>query len=726
MPFSIHGHRPSWVRRDPAATPDTRVPPTEPQAAPVKTYHLGLIKVKVKPQTTPLQAALLRQLAVNLQPSPPQSNRALLAYWTVWAQSGGAADGDRNEALIRMRDFLNQNRPDRSLNLAGLQLTSLPKHLPPTVETLDVSRNQLTRLPENLPPTLKVLDASLNQLTSLPQELPHSLEQLIAGGNALHQLPELPTSLVHLSVPDNTLRALPQLPASLVDLDASDNHLIALPELPQGLRTLRVKVNSLPELPNLPDSLTELLAYRNELKSLQDPLPLGLTTLAISSNQLTSLPSNLSELRSLRFLHAASNQLDSVPVLPPSLRELWVADNRLHSLPELPDSLTLLWFARNQISSLPDPLPRSLESIDASQNLIASLPSNITTQLGPHCTVDVIDNPLVQSARDDLIAAVNAQDYQGPTFIGHDLAHLPAAGVVRPLPEAVAEWYPPGERSAVMEKWNALSGTPGAEDFSRFLDRLRRSVNGSNPQLKHANAEWLSHLAEHGPLRDQAFAISVEAATRCDDFVASTLNRMKRVRLWSDVESGAFDERLPDLVNLARQMFRLDKLDTIAKAKVDSLFRVDETEVYLAYQVKLIKRLDLPLDTPDMQFFVDSKVTKADLDQAEAHVRASEETDFVAFLSADWPPWQSVLKRQNPAAHAAAEDDLIEAVSGDQFEALVTERLKPDGLEQDEGARTLMGRQLSREIELSIKLKLTASFFEERQLTPLLAPPDDH
>ncbi len=99
------------------------------------------------------------------------------------------------------------------------------------------------------------------------------------------------------------------------------------------------------------------------------------------------------------------------------------------------------------------------------------------------------------------------------------------------------------------------------------MDRFGATVNASNPEFKRATVEWLSHLAAHPELRKESFRISEEATTSCEDRVSLSLNAMKQARLATDVDSGHYDHRLPELVKLARGMFRIDRLEDIARGK---------------------------------------------------------------------------------------------------------------------------------------------------------------
>lgn len=108
------------------------------------------------------------------------------AAWDSWAE-GGSSEENRTEAVARMKLWLNQNGRSGSLDLMGLNLTSLPE-LPPGLQALEADDNSLASLPE-LPPGLEYLNASNNSLASLPT-LPPVSTNLRVYGNRLTSLPE--------------------------------------------------------------------------------------------------------------------------------------------------------------------------------------------------------------------------------------------------------------------------------------------------------------------------------------------------------------------------------------------------------------------------------------------------------------------------------------------------------------------------------------------------------
>lgn len=103
-----------------------------------------------------------------------------------------------------------RSRPlGKTLDLASLGLTSLPKTLPASIEHLDASFNCLTVLPDTLPEGLTELDVSANQLRQLPTRLPTSMVRLDAAANKLSNLPEnLPVTLKEVNAMQNQILGL--------------------------------------------------------------------------------------------------------------------------------------------------------------------------------------------------------------------------------------------------------------------------------------------------------------------------------------------------------------------------------------------------------------------------------------------------------------------------------------------------------------------------------------
>ncbi|HGB6229848.1 TPA: type III secretion system effector E3 ubiquitin transferase SspH2 [Salmonella enterica subsp. houtenae serovar 1,40:z4,z23:-] len=592
----------------------------------------------------------------------PQTPAEYDAVWSAWRRAAPAGESrGRAAAVQKMRACLNNG--NAVLNVGESGLTTLPDCLPAHITTLVIPDNNLTSLPA-LPPGLQELIVSNNPLTSLPV-LPPGLRELEVFGNPLTHLPALPSGLCKLWVFGNQLTSLPTLPPGLQDLSVSDNQLASLPALPS--------------------ELCKLWAYNNRLTSLP-ALPPGLQELSVSDNQLASLPALPSELCKL---WAYNNRLTSLPALPSGLKELIVSGNRLTSLPALPSELEELMVSGNRLTRLPV-LPSGLRSLSVFGNRLTRLPESITG-LSSEATVNLEGNPLSERTLQALQNITNAPGYSGPR-IRFDMAGASAPREVRALHLAVADWLTPAREGepAPADRWHMFGQEDNAAAFSLFLDRLSETENFiKDAGFKAQISSWLAHLAEDDALRAKTFTLATEATSSCEDRITFFLHQMKNVQLVHNAEKGKYDNNLAALVATGREMFRLGKLEQIAREKVRTLALVDELEVWLAYQNKLKKSLGLTSVTAEMRFFDVSGVTVTDLQAAELQVKAAEKSEFREWIL-QWGPLHSVLERKAPERVNALREKQISDYE-ETYRMLSDTELKPSGLVGNTDAERTIG-----------------------------------
>ncbi|EAT8661704.1 E3 ubiquitin--protein ligase [Salmonella enterica] len=509
---------------------------------------------------------------------------------------------------------------------------------------------------------------------------------LNVGESGLTTLPDcLPAHITTLVIPDNNLTSLPALPPGLQELIVSNNPLTSLPVLPPGLRELEVFGNPLTHLPALPSGLCKLWVFGNQLTSLPT-LPPGLQDLSVSDNQLASLPALPSELGKL---WAYNNRLTRLPALPPGLQELSVSDNQLTSLPALPSELCKLWAYNNRLTSLPA-LPSGLKELMVSGNRLTRLPESITG-LSSEATVNLEGNPLSERTLQALQNITSAPGYSGPR-IRFDMAGASAPREVRALHLAVADWLAPAREGepAPADRWHMFGQEDNAAAFSLFLDRLSETENFiKDAGFKAQISSWLAHLAEDEELRANTFALATEATSSCEDRITFFLHQMKNVQLVHNAEKGEYDNNLAALVATGREMFRLGKLEQIAREKVRTLALVDELEVWLAYQNKLKKSLGLTSVTAEMRFFDVSGVTVTELQAAELQVKAAEKSEFREWIL-QWGPLHSVLERKAPERVNALREKQISDYE-ETYRMLSDTELKPSGLVGNTDAERTIG-----------------------------------
>ncbi|ECF2753994.1 SPI-2 type III secretion system effector E3 ubiquitin transferase SspH2 [Salmonella enterica subsp. enterica serovar Ituri] len=592
----------------------------------------------------------------------PQTPAEYDAVWSAWRRAAPAEESrGRAAAVQKMRACLNNG--NAVLNVGESGLTTLPDCLPAHITTLVIPDNNLTSLPA-LPPELRTLEVSGNQLTSLPA---------------------LPPGLLELSIFSNPLTHLPALPSGLCKLWIFGNQLTSLPVLPSGLQELSVSDNQLASLPALPSELCKLWAYNNQLTSLP-VLPSGLQELSVSDNQLTSLPALPSELCKL---WAYNNRLTSLPALPSGLKELIVSGNRLTSLPVLPSELKELMVSGNRLTSLPM-LPSGLLSLSVYRNQLTRLPESLI-HLSSETTVNLEGNPLSERTLQALREITSAPGYSGPR-IRFDMAGASAPREARALHLAAADWLVPAREGepAPADRWHMFGQEDNAAAFSLFLDRLSETENFiKDAGFKAQISSWLAQLAEDEALRANTFAMATEATSSCEDRVTFFLHQMKNVQLVHNAEKGQYDNNLAALVATGREMFRLGKLEQIAREKVRTLALVDEIEVWLAYQNKLKKSLGLTSVTAEMRFFDVSGVTVTDLQDAELQVKAAEKSEFREWIL-QWGPLHGVLERKAPERVNALREKQISDYE-ETYRMLSDTELRPSGLVGNTDAERTIG-----------------------------------
>ncbi len=567
----------------------------------------------------------------TLQVSPlpaPAAPQTPAEYDAVWSEWKGAAPAEelRGRAATVQRICTCLNNGSRELNVGESGLTALPDCLPAHITTLVIPHN--------------------NYLTSLPT-LPSGLEVLTVEDNQLTSLPPLPSGLEVLTVEDNQLTSLPPLPAGLVVLTVSGNQLTSLPPLSAGLQTLSVAGNQLTSLP---------------------PLPAGLQVLSVSDNQLTSLP-----------------------LLPAGLELLTLDRNpQLARLPPLPEGLqTLSVDANPQLTRLPA-LPSGLQRLYARNNQLTRLPESITG-LSSEASVNLEGNPLSERTLQALREITSAPGYSGPRIL-FDMAGASAPREARALHLAAAGWLVPAREGepAPADRWHMFGQEDNAAAFSLFLDRLSETENFmKDAGFKAQISSWLVQLAEDEALRAKTFAMATEATASCQDRVTLALHQMKNVQLVHDAEKGQYDNNLAALVATGREMFRLEKLEQIAREKAGMLALADDVEVYLAYQNKLKKALGLTSVTAEMRFFGVSGVTVSDLQAAELQVKAAEKSELREWIL-QWGPLHSVLERKAPERVNALREKQISDYE-ETYRMLSDTELRPFGLVGNTDAERTIG-----------------------------------
>ncbi|ECH1272147.1 E3 ubiquitin--protein ligase [Salmonella enterica subsp. enterica] len=416
----------------------------------------------------------------------------------------------------------------------------------------------------------------------------------------------------------------------------------------------------------------------------------GSRELNVGESGLTALPDRLpAHITTLVIPH--NNYLTSLPLLPAGLELLTLERNpQLVRLPPLPEGLqTLSVDANPQLTRLPA-LPSGLQRLYARNNQLTRLPESITG-LSSEASVNLEGNPLSERTLQALREITSAPGYSGPRIL-FDMAGASAPREARALHLAAAGWLVPAREGepAPADRWHMFGQEDNAAAFSLFLDRLSETENFmKDAGFKAQISSWLVQLAEDEALRAKTFAMATEATASCQDRVTLALHQMKNVQLVHDAEKGQYDNNLAALVATGREMFRLEKLEQIAREKAGTLALADDVEVYLAYQNKLKKALGLTSVTAEMRFFGVSGVTVSDLQAAELQVKAAEKSELREWIL-QWGPLHSVLERKAPERVNALREKQISDYE-ETYRMLSDTELRPFGLVGNTDAERTIG-----------------------------------
>jgi hypothetical protein len=351
---------------------------------------------------------------------------------------------------------------------------------------------------------------------------------------------------------------------------------------------------------------------------------------------------------------------------------------------------------------------------------LAALPAEVSAELlNMADAAEAAGNPI--PPRQLLVMAYSAVAEQG------NIQAAQAQANQAPPQEEVANTTPPTQTNiaATTRLWRTFANEPGATEFAQFLNRLRETVNSNDPTFQRNVAQWLTQLEGNPSLRESTFAVGIGATESCQDRISLTYNTMRKLSMAAEVSRGKYDQRLPELLTLARGMFRLEQLENIARETTAELVQarggrpVDEIEVYLGYQVMLREPLALPVETANMAYFRTSGLTQNHLDQAQARVEQAERMEFANYLATNFTPWREVIQRLAPELHEQAQDQLIKAM-GNEFTRRMNRQLQRMALLNETDAERAVGAQVRAEIEQEVYGQLTLDFLASQRMLNLL------
>ncbi|KRP48307.1 leucine-rich repeat-containing protein [Pseudomonas libanensis] len=232
--------------------------------------------------------------------------------------------------------------------------------------------------------------------------------------------------------------------------------------------------------------------------------------------------------------------------------------------------------------------------------------------------------------------------------------------------EALASWLmntPQALAASRRQMWLQLTQEPGHGPFFHLLSQLRDTHEYRFTRADLTRRVWnvIEAATESAQQREPLFVASQTHDT-CIDGRTLTFSAMEVLVFEEQVlrDIPTHDLRLKGqrLLNLSRQLFRLDRVDTLAEANARNM---DRAEVRLQYRIGMTRGwpdgLELPGQPSHMAFA--TPISGQTLIEARAGVLAAEASDafYESLIARDY--WLSYLRQRYPEAFDALEQNAV-------------------------------------------------------------------
>ncbi len=152
-----------------------------------------------------------------------------------------------------------------------------------------------------------------------------------------------------------------------------------------------------------------------------------------------------------------------------------------------------------------------------------------------------------------------------------------------------------------------------------------------------------NQMSQDEAIKGAACELIYEGLSSCDDRIISALEEIELMLLLDKIEKT--NHTAEELKKLGKSFLLLEMVNAKAKAHKETLTWVDEIEIYLAFQIGLADRFDLPVKTRNMFFRGCAQVTTDQLNVFGDEIeRACTDEKLEAFLQT-WSPWIKFQKQ---------------------------------------------------------------------------------
>ncbi|WP_093219325.1 NEL-type E3 ubiquitin ligase domain-containing protein [Pseudomonas vancouverensis] len=405
-------------------------------------------------------------------------------------------------------------------------------------------------------------------------------------------------------------------------------------------------------------------------------------TLVINRNGLAELPAAISRLGQLERMEAAHNNLTDSEGLQreisgsTQLRWLDLSENDLQRI-SVGGLLRLenLYLNNNALTEWPQAsldLP-SLRTLNLSDNSLSEFPLEATvghdelmrgTVLSNNVLpADELRNLQAYARRSGNTLGYNLdeieqmiEDYERDEWAASDFSSEDEGGDETESKQS-ERWIDSDEEMAADKQatWDSLKDEEGSQDFFHLLSQLRHTRDFISDRAGLTRRVWqvLEAAQSSTDLRKDLFLISERGYTCGDGRILRFSDLEVKVFEFNALRSVAPGQEGRELFKLSRNLFRLGKVEEIAKVQAERPPKKDPAEVRLAYRIGLTERLELPAQPDSMLYQGVSGVTSRDLDAAYTTVTNAENSrEFVdEIVRREY--WIDYLKRKYPDEYAA-------------------------------------------------------------------------
>ena len=377
----------------------------------------------------------------------------------------------------------------------------------------------------------------------------------------------------------------------------------------------------------------------------------NIVELDLTNNRLSSIPAGIEDLRKLRQLHLAGNQIEinnagsqRLSALR-SLRLLDLSHNPLGRAPDLSGMFNLgnLRLRATGLDEIPVGLPENAW-VDLRDNQIRQVREDLQTLRSRVAGLSLHDNPLDQSSAallDEAAGGLGAGE-RGSTSYRH-----------QPVEKKLRDnWIGPTDDPQRALTWQNLREAEGSAGLFRFLADFAAQQDFKKAPIHYRRRVWdiLEYCEQHESMRQRLFEEASGPRT-CVDQLLMILDQMEvnlaAERPLADVPPDQLDR---EIWKHGRGLWRLDQVNQLADQHVQVLLQeerhiVDPLEVTLCFRVNLARDLELPVLTRTMHYQSYAHVGRSDLQRVKAQVLASETTDALVVSLSQRPFWSEQARR---------------------------------------------------------------------------------